>query len=360
MDNQRTENDKNKHNNAISTRLSPRKLIEFYEQRIGNGPGSGLGGAFVARSWIACTSVAGSVHLHICVYLPGRVEKSERDFNILYKELQDMQISQAELKELQWRCTERDRNILELRRTLETTQQALIRERQKHLSVVAENDRLRISRHEDRKMIGYLMSRMHESHEHSSISDEIFNENNKRRRTDQPQRNEDDGESDAGTLKIELETLRLAVDTLKMQLDEQATMTDSRKNNEEIIQGLREELDRCLDQSLAEKQRLVDELEESREQQHKVRTRYRENLAELLDARKQNMRNAQAVQQDRFVMRAEILELQARLDAEVKRNQFIEKSLSSSHNEIQKATIVELEANLQYLRDDLDHALVGA
>ncbi|KAJ1921790.1 hypothetical protein H4219_000524 [Mycoemilia scoparia] len=291
-----------------------------------------------------------------------RLEKCDRDFDKLSSELDDLRISQSTLKELQWKCNERDRDISELRKTLAATQQALIDERRSHLDAVAENDRLRVNRHEDKKMIKYLMSTVE--------NDSPNNENNKRRRGNNSMSSVDRENEE---LKIELQTLRLSVDTIRIQLEEQ------RLNNEEIIAGLKEELKKVTDQADVERTQLINDLEESQANYHSLQSKYKESLAELLDSRKQNSLNSQMVHQDRYILRAEILELKARLDAEIKRNDFMKRAsldtnpiplhtslqstpskyltFASDQTNMHKTAMVELETNMQYLREDLDNTI---
>ncbi|KAJ2762503.1 hypothetical protein IWQ56_005027 [Coemansia nantahalensis] len=119
-------------------------------------------------------------------------------------------------------------------------------------------------------------------------------------------------------LEIDNETLQLSIETMRIQLQEQ------KANYTEIIDGLVAELQAHKDAALreaADRRRRTEDLEA---ELARIKGLYRENLRDLVVARKTAPESKHSVRQDNMLLRSEILALQRRPDAEMERARFLQ------------------------------------
>ncbi|KAJ2905131.1 hypothetical protein GGI21_004206, partial [Coemansia aciculifera] len=122
-------------------------------------------------------------------------------------------------------------------------------------------------------------------------------------------------------LEIENETLQLTIETMRIQLQEQSA------NYVEIIEGLTDEFKAYKSVAVkegADRSRRVEDLET---ELARVKELYRENLRDLVVARKAALESKHSVKQDSLLLRSEILALQRKLDVEMERSRFLHTTL---------------------------------
>ncbi|KAJ2823491.1 hypothetical protein FBU31_004263, partial [Coemansia sp. 'formosensis'] len=265
--------------------------------------------------------------------------KYDEVFREVSRDIDQLKVSQRELTELQWGNNSLESEVAELRTDIADLHNNLIKERQNHLEVVAENDRLRIREHELERRVRVLANvsaKYYEEQDSAIHFDEAHGSNDsdivgavghgarppKRQRRHGNQQPDDEDEMDREEferkqLEIENETLQLSIETMRIQLQEQ------RANYVEIIEGLTGEFKVYREVAAkegADRTRRVEDLET---ELARVKGLYRENLRDLVVARKAALESKHSVKQDSLLLRSEILTLQRRLDAEMERSRFL-------------------------------------
>ncbi|KAJ2489499.1 Coiled-coil domain-containing protein 77 [Coemansia sp. RSA 2050] len=262
-----------------------------------------------------------------------RIDKYDEVFREVSRELDQLKVSQRELTKLQWGNSALESEVAELRSDIADLHTNLIKERQSHLEVVAENDRLRIREHELERRVRVLANvstkyyKDQDSPIHLNDADAVGAATQaarppKRQRHHDNWQPEDEDDMDKGEferkqLEIENETLQLSIETMRIQLQEQ------RANYVEIIEGLTGEFKTYREvaaQEGADRTRRVEDLET---ELARVKDLYRENLRDLVVARKAALESKHSVKQESLLLRSELLTLQRRLDAEMERSRFL-------------------------------------
>ncbi|KAJ2441418.1 hypothetical protein GGF42_007300, partial [Coemansia sp. RSA 2424] len=262
--------------------------------------------------------------------------KYDEVFREVSRDIDQLKVSQRELTELQWANNSLESEVVELRTDVADLHSNLIKERQSHLEVVAENDRLRIREHELERRVRVLanVSERYYSEQDKAIHfDEAYGSNGaevlgeaarppkrQRRHDDLRPDDEDDlskDEFERRQLEIENETLQLTIETMRIQLQEQ------RANYVEIIEGLTGEFKAYRDVAAKEGANRSRRVEDLETELARVKGLYRENLRDLVVARKAALESKHSVKQDSLLLRSEILALQRRLDSEMERSRFL-------------------------------------
>ncbi|KAJ2454002.1 hypothetical protein EV183_001842 [Coemansia sp. RSA 2336] len=271
-----------------------------------------------------------------------RIDKYDEIFRQMSQELDQLKVSQREMTELHWQNNRLATEVSELRADIADLHSSLVKERQNHLEVVAENDRLRIREHELERRVSILADVSARYYKEQDLSVDYDSPNSpsespstnatirphKRQRqhtlssgnADKTAERED---TERKELEIENETLQLSIETMRIQLHEQ------KANYSEIIDGLLSELKAHKEASLSESADQSRKVETLETELDRIKALYRENLRDLVDARKSALESKHAVKQDNLLMRSEILALQRRLDAEMERSRFLH--ASSTH-----------------------------
>ncbi|KAJ2747851.1 hypothetical protein GGI20_000146 [Coemansia sp. BCRC 34301] len=270
-----------------------------------------------------------------------RIDKYDEVFHEVSRDIDQLKVSQRELMELQWGNNALESEVAELRTDVADLHTNLIKERQSHLEVVAENDRLRIREHELERRVRVLASvseRYYKEQDKAIHFDEAYGSNNvdilgeaarppkRQRHHDEMRSQEDDDdlskdEFERKQLQIENETLQLTIETMRIQLQEQ------RANYAEIIEGLTGEFKAFRDVAAREGANRSRRVEGLEAELARVKELYRENLRDLVVARKTALESKHSVKQDSLLLRSEILALQRRLDAEMERSRFLHLTL---------------------------------
>ncbi|KAJ2027208.1 Coiled-coil domain-containing protein 77 [Coemansia sp. S610] len=261
-----------------------------------------------------------------------RIDKYDEVFREVSRELDQLKVSQRELTKLQWGNNSLESEVAELRADIADLHNNLIKERQNHLEVVAENDRLRIREHELERQVRVLanVSAKYYEDQDSAIqlngtpgaATQAARPPKRQRHHDTARQPEDEDDMDKDEferkqLEIENETLQLSIETMRIQLQEQ------RANYVEIIEGLTGEFKTYREvaaQEGADRTRRVEDLET---ELARVKDLYRENLRDLVVARKTALESKHSVKQESLLLRSELLTLQRRLDAEMERSRFL-------------------------------------
>ncbi|KAJ1998077.1 hypothetical protein GGI04_004107 [Coemansia thaxteri] len=268
-----------------------------------------------------------------------RVDKYDEVFREVSRDIDRLKVSQRELTELQWTNNSLESEVAELRADIADMHNNLVKERQSHLEVVAENDRLRIREHELERRVRVLanVSEKYYRAQDSAVcldsaydgnrigsvgsSSEAIRPPKRLRRPDAPQPDDDDDlsrdEFERKQLEIENETLQLSIETMRIQLQEQQA------NYVEIIEGLTSEFKAYRDTATKEEVGRMRRIEDLETELARIKDLYRENLRDLVVARKTALESKHSVKQDSLVLRSEILALQRRLDAEMERSRFL-------------------------------------
>ncbi|KAI8324607.1 hypothetical protein GQ54DRAFT_296113 [Martensiomyces pterosporus] len=274
-----------------------------------------------------------------------RIDKYDEVFCEVSRDINELKVSQRELTQLQWDNNKLSAEVSELRADITGLHRSLVKERQSHLDVVAENDALRIREHELERRVrilatvsakyyndnGSSISRNGSySHDHSESSHApaiaAAARPHKRQRQAQDATSADDLSHDEflrKQLEIENESLQLSIETMRIQLQEQKT------NYAEIIEGLNSEFTAYREataKDMAGKTRRIQDLEAELD---RVKGLYRENLRDLVVARKTALESKHSVKQDSLLLRSEILALQRRLDAEMEKSKFLQSTAVS-------------------------------
>ncbi|KAI9503287.1 hypothetical protein GGI25_002806 [Coemansia spiralis] len=272
-----------------------------------------------------------------------RIDKYDEVFRHVSQELDQLKVSQRELTELHWDNNHLSAEVSELRSDIADLHSSLITERQNHLEVVAENDQLRIREHELERRVRVLANvsaryykeqeraAPNEDYHASSISEtqspDAMARPYKRQRQRDSLHVDDDmskEEYDKKQLEIDNETLQLSIETMRIQLQEQ------KANYKEIVEGLTSEFKTYREATTkenAEKARKIDSLEA---ELAKIKDLYRENLRDLIVARKEAQESRHNVKQESLLLRSEILTLQRRLDAEMEKSRFLQTATPST------------------------------
>ncbi|KAJ2884215.1 hypothetical protein FB639_002005, partial [Coemansia asiatica] len=238
-----------------------------------------------------------------------------------------------------WSNNQLTAEVAELRAEIAELHASLIKERQTHLETVAENDRLRIREHElDRRVrvLANISTRYYKEQEAAVTADAYERQEagltpstdrsvrpHKRQRSLGMPHDEDEmSASDFACkeLEIENETLQLSIETMRIQLQEQ------KANYAEIIEGLTAELKSSRDAAAREAADRTRKVENLETELSRIKGLYRENLRDLVIARKSALESKHSVKQDSLLLRSEILTLQRRLDAEMERSRFLQSS----------------------------------
>ncbi|KAJ2651313.1 hypothetical protein IWW40_001804 [Coemansia sp. RSA 1250] len=271
-----------------------------------------------------------------------RIDKYDEIFRQMSQELDQLKVSQREMTELHWQNNRLATEASELRADIADLHSSLVKERQNHLEVVAENDRLRIREHELERRVSILADVSARYYKEQDLSVDYDSPNtlsespstnatirpHKRQRQHtlsaaNPDKSTEREDTERKELEIENETLQLSIETMRIQLHEQ------KANYSEIIDGLLSELKAHKEASLSESADQARKVESLESELDRIKALYRENLRDLVDARKSALESKHAVKQDNLLMRSEILALQRRLDAEMERSRFLH--ASSAH-----------------------------
>ncbi|KAJ1728016.1 Coiled-coil domain-containing protein 77 [Coemansia biformis] len=274
-----------------------------------------------------------------------RIDKYDEIFREVSRELDRLKVSQRELTEMHWENNRLAADSSQLRADVADLHSSLVKERQNHLEVVAENDRLRIREHELERRVKVLADVSaqyykeqdiavggdddHELSQPGSPSTSATLRPPKRHRQNtrsgpQAEAAAERGAFERQQLAIDNETLQLSIETMRIQLQEQKT------NYAEIVDGLVGELKAYRDASLgesADRRRRTEDLES---ELTRIKGLYRENLRDLVVARKSALESKHSVRQDNLLLRSEILALQRRLDAEMERSRFLQATSTST------------------------------
>ncbi|KAJ1841878.1 hypothetical protein LPJ73_005974, partial [Coemansia sp. RSA 2703] len=217
-----------------------------------------------------------------------------------------------------------------------------------HLESVAENDQLRIREHELERRVRVLASisdRYYKEQDEPvsrdaegySFTDEERHTSSTGTLTRPPKRQRSSGvlyddddlnreEYERKQLEIENETLKLTIETMRIQLHEQ------KANYVEIVEGLSSEFKAYREtttRDISDKARKVEDLES---ELSRIKGLYRENLRDLVVARKMALESKHSVKQDSLLLRSEILTLQRRLEAEMERSRFLQSTSMRSED----------------------------
>lgn len=205
----------------------------------------------------------------------------------------------------------------------------LIKERENHLEVVAENDRLRIHEHELERQVRLLTrlvdsSVIRDSSHSIADSETMVGRPEKRFRKSEASQVDSDNlskqEYERRQLETENETQQLTIDTMRIQLQEQKT------NYVEMIDGLEHEFKTYRDVAVKEAVDRAGKVDKLEAELARVKELYRENLRDLVAARKSALESKHSVKQDSFILRSEILTLERRLEAEMEKSRFLKSS----------------------------------
>ncbi|KAJ2607148.1 hypothetical protein GGH99_002287 [Coemansia sp. RSA 1285] len=300
-----------------------------------------------------------------------RIDKYDQVFHQVSEELDRLKVTQRELTELRWDNNRLSSEITDLRGDIAGLNASLVKERQDHLEVVADNDRLRVREHELERRVRVLanVSARYYANQHDAAvrgsdgygaalrSASETTGSDATRRPLKRQRNRDslymdgnddyDGVEDGGDdgdgdgddddsltkdqydrkqLEIDNETLQLSIETMRIQIGEQ------KSNYKEIIEGLNTEFKEyraATAKESADKLRRIEALEA---ELAKIKGLYRENLRDLIVSRKEAQASKHSSKQESLLLRSEILTLQRRLDVEMERARFLRSITPSSEN----------------------------
>ncbi|KAJ2706908.1 Coiled-coil domain-containing protein 77 [Coemansia sp. IMI 203386] len=266
-----------------------------------------------------------------------RIEKYDEVFRDVVHDIDNLKTPQRELTELQWSNNQLTADVAELRAEIAELHASLIKERQTHLETVAENDRLRIREHELERRVRVLanISTRYYKEQEAAVSGDAYERQeaeftpstdssarpHKRQRSLGVPHDEDEmsaSEFACKELEIENETLQLSIETMRIQLQEQ------KANYAEIIEGLSAELKSSRDDSAKEAADRARKIEDLEAELSRIKGLYRENLRDLVVARKAALESKHSVKQDSLLLRSEILTLQRRLDVEMERSRFLQ------------------------------------
>ncbi|KAJ2342223.1 hypothetical protein IWW50_006340 [Coemansia erecta] len=267
-----------------------------------------------------------------------RIDKYDEIFREVSRELDQLKVSQREMTELHWSNNRLATEVTELRADVADLHSSLIKERQNHLEVVAENDELRVREHELERRVRVLAdvsARYYKERELEFDGDADDNSPSGSPSTNatiRPQKRQrqhtiggarpgeapDKDDYERKQLEIENETLQLSIETMRIQLQEQKT------NYVEIIEGLTSELKAYREASNDEAADKTRKIEAAESELARIKGLYRENLRDLVVARKTALESKHTVKQDNLLLRSEILALQRRLDAEMERARFLQ------------------------------------
>ncbi|KAJ1936097.1 hypothetical protein EC988_008292 [Linderina pennispora] len=223
-----------------------------------------------------------------------RIDKYDEVFSDVSRDIDQLKVSQQELARLRWANSRLTAQVADLRSSIADLNRSLIIERQTHLNSVAENDRLRIREHELERHI----------HDLTTASEGRDPNGGEQRSIEE--------------LDVENETLRLTVETMRIQMQEHKT------NSSEIVDGLMAEFKTFREtaaKEAAESEARAGQVEAELE---RVKDLYRENLRDLVAARKTALDSKHSVKQESLLLRAEILALQRQLEAEIEKSKFLE------------------------------------
>ncbi|KAJ2400488.1 hypothetical protein GGI23_002001 [Coemansia sp. RSA 2559] len=279
-----------------------------------------------------------------------RIDKYDEVFHQVSEELDRLKVTQRELTELRWDNNRLSAEITELRDDVSNMHGSLVKERQAHLEVVAENDKLRVREHELERRVRLLANvsakyykereaagsnNYHAAHSVSeTLSSDATSPPSKRQRhrSSVYAEDDDDGldkdEFDRKQLEIDNETLQLSIETMRIQIQEQ------KSNYKEIIEGLGSEFKAYREASAKESAEKLRRIEALEAELAKIKGLYRENLRDLIVSRKEAQASKHSIKQESLLLRSEILTLQRRLDAEMERSRFLHSITPSSDNQL--------------------------
>ncbi|KAJ1796627.1 hypothetical protein LPJ59_003635, partial [Coemansia sp. RSA 2399] len=287
-----------------------------------------------------------------------RIDKYDEVFHQVSEELDRLKVTQRELTELRWDNNRLSAEITELRDDVSNMHGSLVKERQDHLEVVAENDKLRVREHELERRVRLLAnvstkyykereaagsSNYRAAHSVSeTLSSDATAPPSKRQRHRrsvyaEEEEDEEDGDDDDGLgkdefdrkqLEIDNETLQLSIETMRIQIQEQ------KSNYKEIIEGLGSEFKAYREASAKESAEKLRRIEALEAELAKIKGLYRENLRDLIVSRKEAQASKHSIKQESLLLRSEILTLQRRLDAEMERSRFLHSITPSSDNQL--------------------------
>ncbi|KAJ2480482.1 hypothetical protein IWW56_002426 [Coemansia sp. RSA 2131] len=278
-----------------------------------------------------------------------RIDKYDEIFRGVSHELDQLKGSQREMTELHWSNNRLASEITELRADVADLHSSLIKERQNHLEVVAENDQLRVREHELERRVRVLAdvsARYYKERElefgndtddispsgSPSTNATIRPQKRQRQHTISGARSDEmleKSEYERKQLEIENETLQLSIETMRIQLQEQKT------NYAEIIEGLTTELKAYREANNKEEAVKTRKIEVAEAELARIKGLYRENLRDLVVARKTALESKHTIKQDNLLLRSEILALQRRLDAEMERARFLQATSSVNYSTVE-------------------------
>ncbi|KAJ2138001.1 hypothetical protein GGH17_001317 [Coemansia sp. RSA 788] len=116
---------------------------------------------------------------------------------------------------------------------------------------------------------------------------------------------------------------------MRIQLQEQKT------NYAEIIEGLTTELKAYREANSKEEAVKTRKIEVAEAELARIKGLYRENLRDLVVARKTALESKHTIKQDNLLLRSEILGLQRRLDAEMERARFLQATSSVNYSPVE-------------------------
>ncbi|KAJ1943044.1 hypothetical protein FBU59_003025 [Linderina macrospora] len=222
-----------------------------------------------------------------------RIDKYDQVFCDVSRDIDQLKVSQQELTRLRWTNSRLTTEVADLRADIADLNRSLITERQTHLNSVAENDRLRIREHELERRLQIL----------TDTANSKVNGGEQRSKEE---------------LEAENETLKLTVETMRIQMQEQ------KSNSSEIIDGLMAEFKAFRETAAKEAAENEGRAEQVEMELERVKGLYRENLRDLVNARKTAVDSKHSVKQESLLLRAEILALQRRLEAEIEKSKFLQ------------------------------------
>ncbi|KAJ1960641.1 Coiled-coil domain-containing protein 77 [Dipsacomyces acuminosporus] len=85
-----------------------------------------------------------------------RIDKYDEVFCEVSRDIGELKVTQQELTQLQWDNNKLSAEVSELRADIADLHRSLVKERQSHLDVVAENDALRVREHELERRVRIL------------------------------------------------------------------------------------------------------------------------------------------------------------------------------------------------------------
>ncbi|KAJ2499273.1 hypothetical protein GGH96_003641 [Coemansia sp. RSA 1972] len=278
-----------------------------------------------------------------------RIDKYDEIFRGVSHELDQLKGSQREMTELHWSNNRLASEITELRADVADLHSSLIKERQNHLEVVAENDQLRVREHELERRVRVLAdvsARYYKERElefendtdyispsgSPSTNATIRPQKRQRQHTISGARSDEmleKSEYERKQLEIENETLQLSIETMRIQLQEQKT------NYAEIIEGLTTELKAYREANSKEEAVKTRKIEVAEAELARIKGLYRENLRDLVVARKTALESKHTIKQDNLLLRSEILGMQRRLDAEMERARFLQATSSVNYSTVE-------------------------